>query len=111
MYDQVTPVVDLSLLGLCRRAYHGHPKGCPNWDKKGDCPPRTRPLGEVIDLNQPVYAIWNVFDLQAHVEKMSDRHPEWSWRQLVNCLYWQGTARKHLRQETRRFESEHPGHL
>jgi hypothetical protein len=34
---------------------------------------------------------------------MRKRHPNWTERQLANCLYWQGRARKHLKIEFRRF--------
>jgi hypothetical protein len=54
-------------------------------------------LHKVLDLERPVYAVWNIFDLKSHVDKRRSKHPNYSWRQLVNCLYWQGTARKALR--------------
>jgi len=108
-YKPVQPVVEPKVLALCQKPYQGHTKGCPNWRKREDCPPMAKLLPKTLDLDEPVYAIWNVFDLKAHVEKMQERHPEWSWRQLTNCLYWQGTARKTLRAEIEKFRQEVSG--
>jgi hypothetical protein len=52
----------------------------------------------MVDLSKEVIVVWNRFDLGAHVERMRRRHPEWTRRQLRNCYYWQGTARKQLRE-------------
>ncbi len=83
--------------------YAGHPHGCPNYGKKPGCPPAAPLLGETLDLTKPVWAVYNVFDLFKHVEKMRARHPAWSERQLRCCLYWQQTARKQLREELIHF--------
>jgi len=107
-FAEATPVYDLSVRGLCSRAYPNHPKGCPNWRKREDCPPKAEPLPDLLDLDKPVFAVWNVFDLAAHIQKMQGKHPGWSWRQLVNCLYWQGTARKQLRAEIEVFLGTQP---
>jgi len=92
---------------LCSKPYHGHPRGCPNYGKPGrqKCPPQTK----LFDLKYAAsnggvwYVVWNVFDLAAHREHMRAKHPTWTERQLVNCLYWQGTARKQLRSVVRDF--------
>lgn len=100
----VTPDVDLSVRTLCRRAYPGHPHGCPNYGKgKEGCPPACKTIDKLIQLDKPVWAVWNTFLLSAHVAVMRTRHPQWSERQLCNMLYWQSTARKALRNEIRRF--------
>jgi len=39
---------------------------------------------------------------------MRNRHPEWSERQIECCLYWQGTARKQLREKIKIFSIEKP---
>lgn len=93
----VTPVLDVSVRRLCVRPYRGHPRGCPNFNKKPCCPPQARLFENVFDLDRPVIAVWNVFDLAAHVDRMRAKHPGWSWAQLVCCLYWQAGARKKLR--------------
>jgi predicted metal-binding protein len=107
MYRLVKPVIDKTVRYLCCKEYDGHPKGCPNFGKNKNCPPERPLLGDIIDLNQDVFVIWNVFDFGAHVEKMRQAHPNWSKRQLECCLYWQNTARKQLRQQVADFETEH----
>jgi len=110
MFKQVAPVLDTSVRALCRRPYAGHPKGCPNWDKKPGCPPQARVLEKILDLSKPVYAIWNKFDLGTHRAKMLAKHPDWSERQLVCCLYWQGTARKQLKSHVSDFLAQYPSY-
>lgn len=93
----VEPVIDNSVRRLCVKEYRGHPKGCPNFGKRPTCPPQAPLLWKVLDLDKPVFCIWNRFDFGTHVDKMREMHPDWSQHQLRNCLYWQGTARKQLR--------------
>lgn len=107
MYKQVIPVYDPAVRDLCCRRYPNHPHGCPNYGKKPGCPPAAPLLPDVLDLSKPVYAIWNVFDFKAHCDKMRQKHPTWSDRQVTNCLYWQGTARKQLREEICVFLDQH----
>lgn len=95
--------IDYSVRSLCFKPYEGHPKGCPNYKHCDRCPPAAPLIETVIDLSRPVIAIYNAFALGQHVEQMRVKHPDWSERQLLNCLYWQGTARKHLRDEIARF--------
>lgn len=95
----VNPVIDESVRGLCAKPYPRHPKGCPNFGKRATCPPAVPLYQDMYDLERPVIAVWNVFDLEAHVERMQSKHPDWSQAQLECCLYWQGTARKVLRKK------------
>lgn len=90
-------MVDRAMRGLCSRRYPNHPRGCPNFNKKAGCPPSAPMVGDVIDLDQDVYAIWNVFPIGEHMARMKQKHPNWTERQLANCLYWQPKARKQLR--------------
>lgn len=103
----VTPVINHSVRGLCCREYPGHPHGCPNFDKKKGCPPDAELFDEVYDLTQPVYAIINRFDFQAHTDRMRAKHPEWSDRQVKCCLYWQKDARSELLHHIEKFWREH----
>ena len=66
-------------------------------------------LDELLDLNQTVYCVWNRFDLGAHVQRMGKRHPDWSDRKLRCVLYWQGTARKQLREKVEAVLAEIQG--
>lgn len=79
--------------------------------KKAGCPPQIPLLDSIFDLNNKCYVIINQFDLATHINKMKDRHPGYSWRQLVNCLYWQGTARKQLNLEIQKFKRTFSGML
>lgn len=99
MIAPVKPIVDLSVRGLCGVPYPGHKKGCPNLNHKPGCPPKAKKIHELIDLDKPIYAVWNCFDLGAHVERMREKHPDWSERQLYCCLWWQSGARKQLKHQ------------
>lgn len=99
----VTPVIDPDMRGLCKKPYHNHPNGCPNYGKRDTCPPRSPQLKDVFDTSGPIWVLWTEFDLGAHREKQRKRHPGWSERQLVNCRHWQGTVRKFLRAECEKW--------
>jgi hypothetical protein len=88
---------------LCQRRYSGHGRGCPNYGKRETCPPQAERWTPDSCWGKAWYAIWNAFDFGAHVEKMRGLHPNWSQRQLECCLYWQGTARKKLKDEVIEF--------
>jgi hypothetical protein len=102
------PIIDSSVRSLCRNPYPGHRNGCPNWNRRPTCPPQAKLLPDILDLSKPVYCIYNVFDLSAHLAKMHAKHPNWTDRQIRCCLYWQSKARKELREKLKLFLSEHP---
>lgn len=104
---QVNPVIDYSVRGLCVKPYYNHPKGCPNFNKKKGCPPNAELFDKVYDLTKPVYAICNIFDLRSHIERMREKHPDWTDRQLRCCLYWQSKARKELMKHIKEFYREY----
>jgi len=109
--QKVEPVLDPSVRALCAKAYDGHPKGCPNFRKRETCPPYAPLFEEVFNLSYPVYAIGEKFNLKAHEDKMRELHPEWSYRQLTCCLYWQGSVRKRLKEEIKKFQAERAGFI
>ena len=104
----VDPVIDLSVRILCLQHYPGHSKGCPNYQKKEGCPPKCPTIYELIDLQERVYVIWNLFDFAGHCQRMRVKHPRWSKRQIACCLYWQPTARKQLKGQVKMFLSDRP---
>ena len=108
---EINPVIDMSVVSLCRKPYYNHPKGCPNFNKRGACPPKAKPLDQIIDLSKPVYAIYNKFDFGSHVDKMRNKFPDWSEYQVRCVLYWQGTARKQLKEKVKKFKEDFPKHL
>lgn len=81
---QVNPVIDHSMIELCKRPYPDHAKGCPNYGKKETCPPHTKMFYEVFNAAYPVFAIVNAFDLKSHMEALKTKHPNWSERQLAS---------------------------
>lgn len=87
----------LSTRSLCIKEYKNHKYGCPNYGKRSDCPPNAPMFDEVFDIKQPAYAIFSTFNLGQHVKMMREKHPQWTETQLLNVLYWQGTARKYLK--------------
>jgi predicted metal-binding protein len=108
---KINPVIDMEMPKLCQKPYHNHIRGCPNFSHKAGCPPKARPLDTIIDLTQPVYAIYNKFDFGSHVEKMRQKFPNWSEYQVRCVLYWQGTARKQLKEKVKTFQELYPGHI
>jgi hypothetical protein len=105
----VRPIINHKVRALCSRPYPNHKKGCPNIGKRDLCPPKAKLIGTVLDLRQPMWAIYNSFPFGEHVTKMRGLHPEWSQRQVECCLYWQGAARKQLKAEIKSFLEHHPG--
>lgn len=91
--------IDHKMRALCLHPYPGHPKGCPNFGKRDTCPPKIPLFEKVYDLEKPVYAIVNEFDMKGHVARMTVKHPQWSSKQLSCPLYWQPSARKKLKEK------------
>ncbi|HDY88817.1 MAG TPA: hypothetical protein ENH82_11990, partial [bacterium] len=100
---EVTPVIIRPVHSLCVKPYPNHKKGCPNYGKKKGCPPDVPMFDSFYDTSKPTYAIYNKFDFKGHVDRMREKHPDWSRRQLECCLYWQGTARKKLKERINEF--------
>ena len=100
---EVKPVIIRSVHSLCVRPYPNHKKGCPRYGKKKGCPPGIPMFDSFYDLSKSVVAIYNKFDFKGHVDRMREKHPDWSKRQLECCLYWQGTARKQLKERIEMF--------
>lgn len=103
----VIPVIDYKTRALCRKAYQDHANGCPAFGKHDRCPPRAPLICNILDLSKPVWAVYNMFDMASHMAKMREKHPSWTERQLVNCLYWQPSARKALKEEVKKFLRSH----
>ena len=107
-YSQVKPVIDFSVRELCKRPYYLHKKGCPNFNKRNFCPPKISTIDKILDLDKPIYIIYNRFNFYDHVKKMRIKHSNWSSKQLECCLYWQGTARKQLKDKIIIFKKLYP---
>jgi len=105
---QVNPVINYSVRNLCLQSYYNHPKGCPNYGKKITCPPIIKYFDMIFDLTKPVFVIYNKFDLGTHIKNMALKHPQWSEYQLRCVLYWQGKARKELKEIIQSFLKTNP---
>lgn len=95
--------IDYKCRGYCTIPYHGHPRGCPNFNNHEQCPPKVKLIKDVFDLNMDLFFIVEEFDLKIHVDKMKLKHSDWTPIQLKNLLYWQGGVRKRLKEKTEEF--------
>jgi predicted metal-binding protein len=89
--------------GWCSLPYPDHPKGCPNYGKKAICPPQVVQLDQWLGEYQSLWLVCVGFDLAEHVASMLVKHPNWSYRQARNLLYWQPKVNKALREAVARF--------
>lgn len=92
-----TLVVDERVRQWCVFPYPDHPKGCPNYNSKACCPSIVPMIDYWYNLDKPHWFAIYKFDLDAHVQAMSKKHPKWSYRQCRCCLYWQNGVRKYLK--------------
>ena len=101
IYELPYVVTSYRVREWCKLPYINHPHGCPNYGNRDICPPDS-PLFEDI-VKAPYYLIVIRYDLKSHIERMKNKHPNWSERQLRCCLYWQNTAKKMLKSKINRF--------
>lgn len=85
----------------CQLPYAGHPKGCPNFGKKKQCPPFSVNFRE--SYSPPYYIIAEFFNLESQIKKMKERHPSWTEKQCRNLLYWQKKVNKNLKNKAESF--------
>ena len=90
-------IVDYRARDWCRMSYPDHPNGCPNFDHKPVCPPEVCLIKDFVSLKGPLWFVVETFDLQEHITKMKNLHPDWSSRQARCVLYWQSGVNKRLR--------------
>jgi predicted metal-binding protein len=95
---------------LCHTPFYGHPRGCPNFGRKKNCPPNQLLINQVIDLSREAYVIYTKFNVGEFAERMRVIHPEWKDqpRQWYNMRRWQPKARKEHRYELGSFSATHP---
>lgn len=96
-HAKVVPILDMSVREICTHPYKNHPRGCPNFGKRRSCPPRVALFTDFVHEEDPVYVVWNRFDIGSHYRSMKEKHPDWTDSQLYCCLYWQPRARKQLK--------------
>lgn len=96
---------------MCARPYPGNGKGCPCYGNRPDCPPNIPMFDDLFNLNFPVYAVIEEFNLEEHVEKRRLIHPDWEWKRLANPYYWQLKVRARLRTKVKELIKALPQHL
>lgn len=110
MFEQVSNIIyGKKYQNLCRVPYHNHPKGCPNYGKRKDCPPCDL-VSERFNLNEPFFVIYTEYPVGEFAERMRLNHPEWADqpRQWYNCIRWQGIARKEHKKDILEFQNKYP---
>ena len=90
----------------CRLTYPGHPVGCPNYGRYVKCPPNSPFVEEILDVNKEMFLVHSEFNLQAHVDNMKAKHPNWTDKQLRNVLYWQRTSKNQMYERSLEFAKE-----
>ncbi len=93
----IHPVMDEKVRSYCKLSYPGHPKGCPMFGKRPECPPQAPIFYKHFNKDKPFTAIIVEFNLKNHAMNMKLRHPEWTDKQCRNPLYWQNGVRTVLK--------------
>ncbi len=96
-------VINHRVRQFCKLPYPNHKKGCPNYEKKTECPPEAPLIEDFLDLSQPHHFIIVKFNLKSHIQRMKSKHPNWTIKQCRCVLYYQNTIRKALRDEIKKF--------
>lgn len=96
----VDAVCNPKIQKMCLCPYFNHPKGCPNFGRRIDCPPNAPFFPNIFE--EEVYIAAVIFDFEGFLNIKRRQHPEWRETALRNPRHWQG----HLRSELRKFVSE-----
>lgn len=94
---KVQPVIDYKVREYCILPYPGHPKGCPMFGTRPECPPQAPLFEDYFDMGKEFVAVVCEFNLAKWMADMKELHPHWTERQQRNPLYWQQSVRKRLR--------------
>jgi len=100
----IKPVIDLKKIApLCKYVFRSNSlKGC-NFCKS------KRYWYEVIDPDQPVWALYFSMNLVPLWTKLKKRWPHWTQAQVQNNRYWRATKHKLLKELEIEFLKSHPG--
>ncbi len=96
--------IDYSVRDLCRQPYPGHPKGCPNYGKKKECPPQAPLLEDFIDILQPHY-----FLVLECIRNGCRNNQENTLEEAQFRSYWNDTLEEILHEYIQEFQKDHPG--
>lgn len=81
----------------CKMPYPDHDDGCPNYNKKKECPPKAPFIEDFICLDEDMWFVIVKFNLKKQEERLREKHPDWSTKRCRCCLYWQGSVKKELK--------------
>lgn len=100
----VKPVVDMKKIApLCKYPYRSKSlDGCDFCRKKNF-------WYDIMDKDQPVYALYFSMNLVPLWTKLRKRWPHWTTPQVQNNRYWRATKHKLLKQHEAAFLKENPG--
>jgi hypothetical protein len=88
--------------GWCQLPYPKHPKGCPNYGKRVDCPP-NQPY--FLDVYKPgVKVAFLNFDFETYLEWRKSQHPNWTDRALRNPWHFQSHLDANLEKEIKKLK-------
>ena len=96
-YEKPKLTIDFRAMSWCKLSYLDHPNGCPMYNKNQDCPPNAPLLHEFINFNKDYWLFIAKFNLKKQINKMKQKHSEWSDKKCGCSRYWQGTIHKRLR--------------
>lgn len=92
----VTAVYEKNMRKLCLFPYHNHPRGCPNYGKHDDCPPKVCMFPRIF-FEKEVYIAAVSLDFEKYLTEKRFLHPTWTERALRNSRHWQGHVRAILK--------------
>jgi len=102
-------VVNHRARAWCTLPYPDHPRGCPNYGRTDNCPPRAPHIEDWLDFSRPHWFIMARFDLARFAARMKSIHPTWSDRQCRCCLYWQNSVRSRLSSSCKDLQKSNNG--
>ncbi len=82
----------------CKAPYQNHPKGCPNFGERDDCPPDIDYFLDVYKSTVRIAAL--SFDFADYLKQKREVHPGWTERAIRNPRHFQGHLRAALRHST-----------
>jgi len=93
----------------CGLPYYDKKNGCPNFNKRKGCPMDNKNIDEILDVNKKTYIVGVVFNLKEYRDEMKKKHSNWTYRQLNNVIYWQGSIFGKMKREVNKFSLMNPG--
>jgi len=87
----------------CQCPYEGHPKGCPNFNKNELCPPKYPYRIDILDKYNYFMLVYADFNFKQYKKLMKNKYQEWSEKEIACVLYWQGSLKKILKTELKKY--------